>query len=77
MQLDHSKGQNTPIPPHLLPQATPEQPKDQETKRVHWNTNIPQEKKTYTKTDKKLWMYISNVELPGGKPGWKPVHDSW
>jgi hypothetical protein len=34
-------------------------------------------KTTYTKDEKTLWIYISNVELPGGEQGWKPTHDSW
>ena len=68
---------NVPIPPHLLPQATTAPRIAQGMKHVHWDTNIPKEKKTYTENEKKLWMYISNVEVPGGEQGWKPVHDSW
>jgi hypothetical protein len=46
-------------------------------KTVHWEKSIATKATEYTEDEKKLWTYISNVELEGGEQGWKPQHDSW
>jgi type IV secretory pathway VirB9-like protein len=46
-------------------------------KTVHWEKSIETKAKEYAEDEKKLWIYISNVELEGGEQGWKPQHDSW
>ena len=42
-----------------------------------WEQNVQEKQETYTEENKKLWVYLSNVELIGGAQEWKPQHDSW